>query len=109
MHKLAIPLTLPIALLLAVTSAHSQTATVKLTAEDSHVIREILLKELNYPTAAADDYKIGDQAPAAIALETFPAQLGDKISAVKSYRFFVSGRAIVVVDPKNNRIADVIE
>jgi hypothetical protein len=89
--------------------AWAQMATVKLTAEDTHTIKEIVLKDLKVPKAPAGDYKIGDQAPASIELQAFPAQIGEKVSAIKSHRFFVSGEKIVVVDPKDNKIADVIE
>jgi hypothetical protein len=89
--------------------AHAQMATVRLTAEDTHTIKEIVLKDMQPPKAAAGDYKIGDQVPAGVEPQAFPAQIGDKISAIKSHRFFVSGQKIMVVDPKNNTIADVIE
>jgi hypothetical protein len=89
--------------------AFAQMATVKLTAEDTHTIKEIVLKDMKVPDAPAGDYKIGDQAPASVELRDFPAQIGDKVSAVKSHRFFVSGQKIVVVDPKDNKIAEVIE
>jgi hypothetical protein len=94
---------------LAADGAWAQMATVKLTAEDTHTIKEIVLKELNVPKAPAGDYKVGDQAPASIELQAFPDQIGDKVSAIKSHRFFVSGQKIVVVDPKDHKIAEVIE
>ena len=108
MHKLLKPLT--VAAILALTaSVHAQMATIKLTAEDSHTIKEIVLKDMKTPKAAAGDYKIGDQAPAGAELQAFPALVADKVSAIKSHRFFVSGEKIFVVDPKDNKIADVIE
>jgi hypothetical protein len=95
--------------LLTAGDAWAQMATVKLTAEDTHTIKEIVLKDMAIPKAPDGDYKIGDQAPGSVELQAFPAQIGDKVSAVKSHRFFVSGQKIVVVDPKDNKIADVIE
>lgn len=96
-------------MLVAIDGAHAQMATIKLTAEDTHTIKEIVLKETNAPRVAAGDYKIGDQAPANAELRAFPSMVADKVSAVKSHRFFVSGERIFVVDPKDNKIADVIE
>jgi hypothetical protein len=90
-------------------NAGAQMATIKLTAEDTHTIKEIVLKETKTPRAAAGDYKIGDQAPASAELQPFPSLLADKISAIKSHRFFVSGEKIFVVDPKDNKIAEIIE
>lgn len=92
-----------------IAGAHAQMATVRLTAEDTHTIKEIVLKDMQPPKAAAGNYKIGDQAPAGVELQAFPAQISEKISAIKSHRFFVSGQKIVVVDPKDNAIAEVIE
>ena len=89
--------------------ASAQTATVKLTAEETHTIKEIVLKESSAPRLAAADYKIGDQVPASVTLQTFPQAVSDKISSAKSHRFFVSGQKVVVVDPKDNTIAEIIE
>lgn len=89
--------------------ASAQTATVKLTAEETHTIKEIVLKESSAPRLAAADYKIGDQVPTSVMLQTFPQAVSDKISAAKSHRFFVSGQKVVVVDPKDNTIAEIIE
>jgi len=102
-------LLLAVTMLAVISGAQAQMATIKLTAEDMHTIKEIVLKEANAPKMAAGDYKIGDQAPANAELRAFPALVADKVSAVKSHRFFVSGEKIFVVDPKDNKIADVIE
>jgi hypothetical protein len=89
-------------------TAFAQTATVKLTAEDTHIIKEIVLKESNFPRTAPADYKVGDEVPSGISLQTFPEVVAEKISAAKSHKFFLSGDKVVVVDPKN-RIADILE
>lgn len=98
-----------IALVCLIGPGMAQTATVKLTAEDTHVIKEIVLKETRVPRTAAADYKVGDQAPAGIALQTFPEVIEEKISAAKSHRFFVSGDKVVLVNPKDNTIAEIVE
>jgi hypothetical protein len=93
----------------AVGGAQAQMATVRLTAEDTHIVKEIVLKDMKLPKVAAGDYKIGDPAPATAELQEFPAQVSGKVSALKSHRFFVTGQKIVVVDPKDNTIAEIIE
>ena len=90
-------------------AAFAQTATIKLTAEDTHIIKEIVLKESNFPRTAAAEYKVGDTAPPGVNLESFPQLVAEKISAAKSHKFFLSGDKVVVVDPKDNKIAEVIE
>jgi Protein of unknown function (DUF1236) len=88
-------------------SAHA--ATVNLTAEDTHIIKEIVLKETSFPRLATADYKVGDQAPPSVRLQAFPPVISDRISSTRSHRFFVSGQKIVVVDPKDNTIVEIIE
>src|SRR5262245_26210457 len=88
--------------------AFAQTATIKLTAEDTHTIKEIVLKEQNFPRTAPADYTVGDEAPAGVSLQSFPPVVAEKISATRSHKFFLSGNKVVVVDTKN-KIADVIE
>lgn len=103
-------LTLGAAAILCVSAvASAQTPTVKLTAEDTHTIKEIVLKEASFPRSAAGDYKVGDAVPASVDLQTFPGLIADKISAARSHRFFISGNKVVVVDPKDNKVAEVIE
>jgi hypothetical protein len=98
-----------VALCCIATAAYAQSASIKLTAEDTHTIKEIVLKESNFPKTAAADYKVGDQAPASVTLQTFPQLVAEKISAAKSHKFFLSGDKVVVVDPKDNKIAEIIE
>jgi hypothetical protein len=95
--------------IVAIGDTHAQMARIKLTAEDTHTIKEIVLKEMQTPKVAAGDYKIGDHAPEGADLQPFPPLIADKISAIKSHRFFVSGSKVFVVDPKDNTIADIVE
>src|SRR5262245_24595825 len=88
--------------------ARAQMARIKLTAEDTHTIKEIVLKEMTTPKVADGDYRIGDHAPDGAELQAFPPLIADKISAIRSHRFFVSGQRVFVVDPKDNTIADII-
>ena len=95
--------------MLAAGDAWAQMARIKLTAEDTHTIKEIVLKEMKAPKVAVGDYKIGDHAPEGAQLHAFPPLVADKVSAIKSHRFFVSGEKVFVVDPKDNTIAEIIE
>ena len=83
--------------------------TIKLNAEQTHIIKEIVLKEHDFPKSESADFKIGDAPPADVKLESFPDLVGEKVSAVKSYKFFLSGQNIVVVNPRDNKIAEVID
>jgi hypothetical protein len=114
MNKLVFPLALA-AFVFISAEVRTQTPplppspTVKLTAEQDHTIKEIVLKDFNFPKAAAADYKVGDAAPGNVELQSFPEPVASRVTPVKSHKFFVSGEKIVIVDPKDNKVADVIE
>jgi hypothetical protein len=84
------------------------TPTVNFTLEQTHTIKE-LVKETSVPRLPAADYKIGDVAPSNVALQTFPSLVAEKVPGTQSHKFFMSGDKIVVVDPKDNKIAEIIQ
>jgi hypothetical protein len=52
---------------------------------------------------------IGDTVSKSVSLHPMPADVTAKISQVKSHLFFMMGGQVVIVDPKNNEIVDVIK
>ena len=91
--------------------ALSSQRTVNLTEEDRHTIREIVLKDVNVgKTPAKLAAAIGDPAPQDVVTYEFPPQVSDKISELKSHRFFVTtGNEIVIVDSRAGKIADIVK
>ena len=84
--------------------------TVNLTAEQRHVIKELVLKDLNVPRVNAEvPTTIGAAVPKSVTLQSFPPEVGNKVPQIKSHEFFVKGDRVVIVSPKDNTIADVIE
>jgi hypothetical protein len=51
---------------------------------------------------------VGDTVPQDVSLQSMPTLVGQKVPQVKTHRFFVTGQQIVIVDPKDNKVADVI-
>jgi hypothetical protein len=84
------------------------TQKLNLTLEQRHTIREFI-KDVK-DQASTHDVKavIGEPIPQDITPSPMPAVVGQKIPQVKSHRFFVAGQQIVIVDPKDNNVADVI-
>jgi len=78
-----------------------------LTLEQRHTIREFV-KDMK---ADADDVKteIGDPVPQGITPRPMPTDVAQKVPQVKSHRFFLTAQQIVIVDPKDNKVADVIK
>jgi hypothetical protein len=88
--------------------------TVNLTAEQRHIIKEIIKeiveKDKNITRAGPDvDVTIGASVPQAVAIRPFPPEVSDKVPQVRAHSYFVKGNQIIVVNPKDQKIADVID
>lgn|SRR5262245_24419094 len=87
----------------------ASTRTVNLTLEQRHVIRE-LVKELKVEPAK-DDLKVaaGDELPSQVALQPVPPLIGQKVPSIKSHRLYVTQSRILIVDPQDQKVVEVIE
>jgi hypothetical protein len=86
------------------------TPTINLTMEQRHIIKEIVLKDLNIKKAATGiPESIGDLVPPEVDLNPFPSEVYQRVPPVKSYAFFLKDNRVIIVNPKDNKIADVIE
>jgi hypothetical protein len=87
--------------------------TVNLTMEQRHVIKEIILKDLKVTEpadqAAKVPTKVGDTVPAGIPLQPMPVEVSAKIPQIKSHSFLVKDDKVVIIDPKDNKVAALIE
>jgi hypothetical protein len=84
--------------------------TVNLTQENRHVIREIILKDMNVKKAPDNIHiSIGGPVPSNVQTQPFPGDVTQKIPSLKSNTFFVTGDQIVVVEPKDNTVADIVK
>jgi hypothetical protein len=86
--------------------------TIKLTAEQSYVIKENVMPSGKAATtgASADGkLQIGDKAPSGATLQDFPQLVVQKVPAVKNYKYLISNDQVVIVDTKDNTIADILK
>jgi membrane-bound ClpP family serine protease len=95
-------------------SQSQQTAeTVNLTMEDRHVIKEIILKDLKISPPqdqiAKVPTKVGEVVPQGIPLQPMPVEVSAKVPQVKSHSFLVKDDKVVIVDPKDNKVAALVE
>jgi hypothetical protein len=85
------------------------TRTVNLTLEQRHVIRE-LVKDLKViPTGSDSKVAAGDEIPAKVELHPVPPLLAEKVPQIKAHRFYVTQSQIVLVDPQDPKVAEVID
>jgi hypothetical protein len=86
------------------------TRSVKLTSEQHHIIKEIVLKDLKVKSVAGDvKVEVGEPVADSVSLQPFPAVVSDKVPEVKSHSFFVKGDQVVIVETQSKRVADVIK
>ena len=78
-----------------------------LTLEQRHTIKEFV-KDMK-ADAADIQATIGEPIPPGINPRPMPSDVGQKVPQVKSHRFFLTAQQIVIVDPKDNKVADVIK
>ena len=89
--------------------APAATRTVNLSVEQRHIIRELVREQKVAPATLDAKVAAGDTVPQQVELHPIPPLIGQKVPQVKSHRYFVTREQIVLVDPNDNRIADVIE
>ena len=81
---------------------------VNLTVEQRHIVKE-LVKDLKVQPVTTDaPTAIGDKVPERIVAQPIPVEVAQRVPQVRLHAFYVKGDSIVLVDPKNRTIADVI-
>jgi hypothetical protein len=88
--------------------------TVNLTMEQRHIVKEIIIKDMKTPTtpaqaAAKVPTKPGEVVPSGVALQPMPVEVSAKVPQVRTHSFFVEDDKVIIVDPKDNKIAIVVE
>jgi hypothetical protein len=120
-HKASISIALAVLLSFIGTSADSQaplqesppllerpaTPKLNLTLEQRHIIKEFI-KDMKVD-AGHVQATIGDPIPQGISPQPMPTEVAQRVPQVKAHRFFLTAQQIVIVDPKNNTVADVIK
>jgi hypothetical protein len=80
-----------------------------LTLEQRHVIRE-LIKDLKIePAATSVGSAVGDTVSPDANLQPMPSEIGQRVPQIKAHRLMYTAERILIVDPKDNKVAEVIE
>ena len=86
---------------------------VNLTMEQRHVIKEIIVKEMKITEtkdqAAKVSAQVGDTIPAGVALQPMPVEVSAKIPQLKAHSFLIKDEKVIIVDPKDNKIAAMVD
>jgi hypothetical protein len=85
------------------------TPKLNLSLEQRFTIREII-KDKKAEGAAVDARAaVGDPVPQGVTTQPMPSDVAQKVPQVKAHRYFLTAQDIVIVDPKDNRVAEVIK
>jgi hypothetical protein len=83
---------------------------IDLTMEQKHVIKEIILKDMKIaPPSAEVPTQVGEAVPAGVPLQPIPVEVSAKIPSIKSHSFVVKNDTVLIVDPKDNKIAAKVQ
>jgi hypothetical protein len=84
--------------------------TVNLNEEDRHTIREIVLKDRKVQKVPENTkVAIGEAVPKGVHLERVPDDVTRKVPQLKNNTYFVMGEEVVIVEPKDNTVADIVK
>jgi hypothetical protein len=90
--------------------AEGSTRTINLTAEQRHVVKEIILKEENVAKADPNlSISVGGVLPASVVTHSFPDDLAEKIPQVKAHVYIVKGNEVIIVNPRDRTVQEVID
>ena len=83
---------------------------VNLNQEDRHTIREIVLKDRKIQKAPENaKVAIGEAVPQGVNLQPMPEDVTRKVPQLKNNTFFVMGDEVVIVEPKDNTVAEIVK
>ena len=83
---------------------------VDLTMEQRHIIKEIILKDLKIaPQTAEVPTQVGQAVPSGVPLQPIPVEVSVKIPQIKAHSFIVKNEVVLIIDPKDNKIAAKVE
>lgn len=91
-----------------------QQDTVNLTMEQRHIVKELIIKDLKVapPADQANKQvptKVGETIPSGIPVQPMPVEVSAKIPQLKAHSFLVKDEMVIIVDPKDNKVAALVE
>ena len=87
-----------------------QSGSLQLNAQQKAAIFQSVTKDkVKSPPPANMQVSVGGQVPASIELYPLPANVVSEVPAAKSYKYTVAQNQVLIVDPTNMKIVDVIK
>ena len=80
-----------------------------LTLEQRYTIKEIIKDVKAAATPADVQAAVGEPIPPGISPQPMPSDVAQKVPQVKAHRYFLTAEQVVIVDPKDNKVVEVIK
>jgi Protein of unknown function (DUF1236) len=81
----------------------------QLSPEKKRKIHDIVMRERVSPVREDIRVSVGEDVPRSLQFHTFSEEIVTEVPEIRSYRFFVKGNDVVLVDPGEHRIVEVID
>ena len=80
-----------------------------LTLEQRHTIKEIVKDAKTGVTPASVQATVGEPIPQGVSPQPMPGAVAQKVPQVKAHSYFLTTEQVVIVDPKDNKVVEVIK
>ena len=80
-----------------------------LTLEQRHTIKEIVKDAKTDATPASVQATVGETIPQGVSPQPMPSAVAQKVPQVKAHSYFLTAEQVVIVDPKDNKVVEVIK
>jgi hypothetical protein len=88
----------------------SKTTSLQLSAaQKTSIFQSVTKDKVKSPPPANMQVSIGAQVPASIELYPLPANIVSEVPATKPYKYTVAQNQVVIVDPTNMKVVEVIK
>jgi hypothetical protein len=85
------------------------TPKLNLTLEQRYTIKEIIKDVKADGTPANVQATVGEPIPQGVSPQPMPTAVAQKVPQVKAHRYFLTEEQVVIVDPKDNKVVEVIK
>ena len=80
-----------------------------LTLEQRYTIKEIVKDAKTDATPANVQAAVGEPIPQGVSPQPMPTAVAQKVPQVKAHRYFLTAEQVVIVDPKDNKVVEIIK
>jgi len=81
----------------------------QLAPEKRRMIRETVIKEQAAPRCSDVQMQVGTEVSRSIRLNPFPEEVVREVPEIRSYQFCIKDNDVVLVDPGEHRIIEVLD